>query len=510
MTTIEDINSLINSLYKFVQNNEVKIISETFEIVTISINGSNEILKKIKSLYLTFKYINSEGISLQNSDGNIIELEEIDENINTLYTDFIWQVSINKVKWLSLNNFIITTFLDFDNYINWLENIEIFNENNEFIKYKNIQIVLPMKNEIIKGNNFLISNKIKENYHFEEVNLLPDDMKIKEYVHVISTEQIIFKPNRYSLELVQSKDKDRNLLYKNYAEVLAITLIQFFHTRNSIVLKGLKHLQLKLNNNHIPSIETIKVLEESVLWAYEENTSTRLQLLVDRLSFYEYDNNSFINIINKHIKEAFSEAKDRYKFVITEKSNEYTKDLKDLLKDTKEKADKYSDKTRAIITSLLRDTLGSIFFLGLTAYSRFSTNKNFMLSDDANIIFILLGSYFLLSMFLQSVFNFWDIYLSKEEAHKWSKSSMDYISEETYNKYVTEPLNIRTKQFIKVQFFIIAVYIILAITSFNVKTISNYLFIETEQTKKALNKNDVNKTKKKLVKIDNMKKLESK
>jgi len=139
MTTIEDINSLINSLYKFVQNNEVKIISETFEIVTISINGSNEILKKIKSLYLTFKYVNSEGISLQNSDGNIIELEEIDENINTSYTDFIWQVSINKVKWLSLNNFIITTFLDFDNYINWLENIEIFNENNEFIKYKNIQ-----------------------------------------------------------------------------------------------------------------------------------------------------------------------------------------------------------------------------------------------------------------------------------------------------------------------------------------------------------------------------------
>ncbi len=481
MTTAKEyIDNLITSLYDFIQNDEVSITSETFENITISISGSIEILEKIKKIYIAFKNIDNEENFLQNTDGEVIELLEINENISTSYSDFTWKISINKIRWLKLNNLTITTFLNLDAYINWLETIDIFNKNNEFIKYENIQIILPMSDNIINGRNFLISNEIDENYNFISETMLPVDVKIKEYVHIISSEQIIFKPDLYSLELVHSTDKSRNLLYKNYAEALATTLIQFFYTKDNIVLKGLKHLQIKLNNNHIPDIETIKILEESVLWVYEENTSTRLQLLVDRLSFYEYEENNLIYIINKHIKEAFTEAKDRYKFVITEKSSEYTKDLKDLLKDTKEKADKYSDKTRAIITSLLRDTLGSIFFLGLTAYSRFSGNKDFMLSEDANIIFLFLGSYFLLAMFTQAIFNFWDIYLSQKEAHKWSKSSMDYISEETYNKYVTEPLSTRTKQFIKVQIFIMIIYVILASISFNVKTVSNY-FIEIKK-----------------------------
>ena len=178
------------------------------------------------------------------------------------------------------------------------------------------------------------------------------------------------------------------------------------------------------------------------------------------------------------MEKAFVEAKERYKFVVTKKSEEYTKDLRDLLKDTKEKTDKYSEKTRTIINSLLRDILGSIFFLGLTAYSRFSGNKDFIFSDDATIIFLLLGAYFLISMFTQAAFNFWDIGLSQKEAHRWSASSMDYMTPDTYDKYVTQPLKTRTVQFITIQIMVIVIYLFLAASAFNAQKLAKHLNIQ--------------------------------
>lgn len=473
----ESIDQLIQSLYEFVQINGVSINSESFENISISINGSLEVLNKLQELYVKFNSIDNQQGFLEDNEGNIVQLSEIEENINTSYTNFMWKISISKINWFKLDERVVSAFFNIDNFKDWLKNIEIFNSQNAFLKYLNIQIVLPMYQEHnIIGDNFSITKKLEESLVCTKKITLPDDTKIKEFVHVISANSIVFDPQKFVFDLNEKSTEFEKILQTKYAEGLLIPIIQIFNSIDDITIKGIKHFKTRLNNESIPNAQIIQMLEKTVLWAYEENSNTRLQLLADRLSFHEHNEASLMEIVIKHIEEAFNEAKDRYKFVVTKKSEEYTKDLRDLLKDTKEKTDKYSEKTRNVINSLLRDTLGSIFFLGLTAYSRFSGNRNFIFSDDASIIFIVLGSYFLLSMVLQAMFNFWDIFLSQKEAHKWSESSMDYMTKETYDKYVTKPLSIRSKQFVVVQIVIIVIYLILSLLAFNAQKITKYIF----------------------------------
>ncbi len=467
---------LIESLHEFVQHDGVEIQSETFEHITITINGSINVLKYLPALHQAFSDTNSANEFLHECDGDNIELSDIEDNISAQYVDFDWQISISKLEWLKLENQTVTAFFDKDNLISSLKDENEFSRDSFFVKNTHIQIVLPMyKSEDIVGNNFIITSQLTEEWDYLGGTDFPNDTKIKEFVHVASSDSIVFSIASFALELKESEEEFVGILQTKYAEILLSVIVHVFYSKNNVSLKGLKHLSVPINNNIVPGISMVKILEKSVLWVYEENTSTRLQLLVDRLSFHECKESSLMEIAISHISEAFVEAKDRYKFVIKEKSEEYTKDLRDLLKDTKEKADKYSQKTRDIISSLLRDTLGSIFFLGLTAYSRFSSGGNFIFSEDARMIFIILGSYFLLSMTLQSIFNFWDIYLSQNEAQKWSESSLDYMTPETYDKYVTKPLKIRSSQFVLVQFAIIIIYVLLATVSFNVQSISKYI-----------------------------------
>lgn len=470
------IDQLIQSLYDFLQNNGGVVKSESFENITISINQNIEALQKLKKLFEVFREVDNRTSFLEDTSNNSIDIEEIQENIDTGYIDFFWQIRLHKLNWFKIGDQTVSVFFDKETFINWLNEIEVFDRNQEILKYEKIQIVLPMyEGEDIIGKYFLITNELKESWTPDLSILLPDDTKIKEFVHLISSDSIIFNPEKFVLQLKENANTYERILQTKYAEALMATLVQIFSSKDNITIRGLKHFQTQLNNNEMPDIKVVSVLEKAVVWAYEENTNTRLQLLADRLSFHEHNSASLMGIVIKHIEEAFTEAKDRYMFVVSEKSEEYTKDLRDLLKDTKDKTDKYSEKTRSVINSLLRDTLGSIFFLGLTAYARFSGNHEFIFSEDAQIVFLLLGAYFLLSMVLQAIFNFWDIGLSQKEAHKWSESSMDYMTREAYDKYVTRPLSVRTYQFIVVQVAIIVVYLCLALLSFNIQSVSTYL-----------------------------------
>lgn len=475
---VQSRESLIQSINNFLQKNHGTVKSESFENIVISINQNIDSLKELEILHEVFTKVDDKKNFIENLSENnsSISLEDIKENIETNYTDFNWQITLNKINLFSFDNHLNTTFFDIEKFKEWLENLDVFNRNNEILKYENLQIVLPtFVDEDIIGNNFTITNKLKEKLFFCNENKLPDDLEIKEFVHLISQEPIVFSPKKLSFILRDNSTKFENILQTKYAEILLASIVHIFNSREDVTIKGLKHFKIQLNNHLQPNTNIVKILEKAVEWVYEENTNTRLQLLADRLSFHKDNANSLMEIVIEHIGEAFIEAKDRYKFVVTKKSEEYTKDLRDLLKDTKEKTDKYSEKTRTIINSLLRDILGSIFFLGLTAYSRFSGNKDFIFSDDATIIFLLLGTYFLISMFTQATFNFWDIGLSQKEAHRWSASSMDYMTSDTYDKYVTQPLKTRTVQFITIQIMVIVIYLLLAVSAFNAQKLAKHL-----------------------------------
>lgn len=490
---LEYIEQLIKALYNFVQCSGVAIKTESFENITISMHGSLDILENLKNLYPLFTQINSETpFLLSESDetgSTAISLEEIEENIKFEYYDFSWQISFNKITWFHIDSQTITAFFSVDEFKKWLDSINAFNSTNEFLKFEKLQIVLPMyEDEKVLGESFLLSKTLESEWEGCAPLPLPCDIKVKEFVHVISSDSITFSPSKFRSSITDKNKSFSSLknIHVSYAESLLATLVQVFYSENKVVLKGLKHITTALNDSDTtPSLKLVSILEKVVLWVYEENTATRLQLIADRLSFHEHNEKSLMQIALNHLEEAFVEAKDRYKFIVTEKSEEYTKDLRDLLKDTKDKAEKYSEKTRNIISSLLRDILGSIFFLGLTVYSRFSSKEDFIISSDAKIIFILLGIYFLLSMLFQASFNFWDIYLSQKESDRWTKSAMDYMTAETYDSYVTKPLNTRSQQIIIIQLVIVLIYIALALTSFYSQNLAQKYLI-TKQISKTL------------------------
>ncbi len=59
---------------------------------------------------------------------------------------------------------------------------------------------------------------------------------------------------------------------------------------------------------------------------------------------------------------------------------------------------------------------------------------------------------------------------------------MDYMTPQTYDKYVTQPLKIRTVQFITVQIMAIVIYLLLAISAFNAQKLAKYLNMHNTTT----------------------------
>lgn len=475
--TVDNLNSLIRKIYFFLEEEEVSIKNETCTNITIEVYGSEKILTKIHSLYTLIQNIYSKEVTIiKNTNNDTITIDDINDNMKDSYYNFKWKITFNKLNFFKYLDYTIIPFFSIDNFNKFLKDLDIFNKNNEFIKYSKLQFILPKyKNILIEGNNFLISNEIIYNYKFNNIKNLPDDSKIKQLIQVLSSDMLFFSPQSFSFKKTPFEEPFIKILKYNYMKSLLPTIVNIFYNDNEIKIQGIKHIKLSLvskeNNFEFNNLEKLEML---VSWLYMNDSSTKLQLLSDRLSIYLINEDNLQDLLNNYIEDIYEEVIERYKFVIQEKALNYSKDLKDILKDTEAKTDKFSQKTREIINILLRDILGSIFFLGLTMYSRFSTNKDFILSNDANLIFILLSGYFLLSMISQSLFNFSDIKLTMNEVKLGSKSSQEYINKETYNKYVLIPLNQRYNQFKVVQSIIIFIYILLFIITINIQNFYCY------------------------------------
>ena len=478
ITKKDNIEFLIKTIYSFIQNNNASIKSETFTNITIEINGSELILNELKLLYKKFELINNDINIFKDDNNEIMTLDNINEYIEDIYIDFKCKMSFNKLHWFNYDKYNITAFFDIDNFNKYLQNLNIFNQDNEFIKHTNIQIILPMCDDLLtESNNFLISNTIQDNNTFNNSKLLPNDKQVKEQVQVLSNEMIVFSPESFYVNESNISNNYIKILQQNYAKSLIATIVNIFYSQNKVKIQGLKYLELSLYNNDELHINNLELLENLIIWLYENNTAVKLQLLANRLSIYQTNENNLLQLLDNNIKNIFNEIEDRFKFVIKEKSINYSKDLKDILRDTESKLDKFSQKTRLIINTLLRDILGSIFFIGLTVYSKFSTNKEFILSNDANIIFVILSIYFLLSMLFQLIFNYIDIKMTMKEMKLGSQSSQEYMNKDTYKEYVSDPLEERESQFNIVQISVTVVYIILMFGTYNMQDIYRYFMV---------------------------------
>lgn len=190
----------------------------------------------------------------------------------------------------------------------------------------------------------------------------------------------------------------------------------------------------------------------------------------DRLTIDISKENSFLAGLCDHIKDALSQSREQYKFVIYDRKDEYAKEQRDLLKDLKNQADLYADKIRGMLNSLLRDSLAGLLLVSLTVMGKVGTNLGKFDTLEVNLLFKALSIYFIVSIIMQVIVSWRDIHLSKKELKDWASVTRQYMSHTDFTQLFEGSLSPRFNTFLFMMIFFIILYFILAAISWQIQS----------------------------------------
>lgn len=313
-----------------------------------------------------------------------------------------------------------------------------------------------------------------------EVNL-PSSESIHKLIHILSEQQIVrISPADFSLTWGDRDSEESAPFRLLYAKSLAACLPQDLYNRSGdihVVLRGTKRLELPLihKEDPIPDVKFLNILQDIVLWIFEERAETRHTLISDRLSIDIPEGKSLISGLKLYAEKAFKQARERYGFVILDRKDEYYKELRDIMKDVRTQADLYAAKVRTLVNTLLRDILGILILIGVGLIGKFDPNKlsNLSSTPQVDLFFKAFAIYFLLSPLFQLFFHWRDLHLSHNESKTWLSLTREYASEEELLEKFERPLASRRRTFWLASLAVLAVYFLFAYTSWNFPEIIN-------------------------------------
>lgn len=394
--------------------------------------------------------------------------------------DYEWSVNFNK-SFLETNH--VTFFVSEANFVSWLDEVAPYSSNSFFNKSDNAKhIFIYGLSESYLGSKLCIHptsvEKVNENDFLPSP--LPDNKLIRQYTYVISTDLVI-EPANFLLDRYTQAAWSRTIL--NYCVALqAICLAQELPSQHQLVIRGIKRVEF-INGQSSLSFDELVCLQKNLTtvleWVFEERTHTRMKLICDRLSLDLNPEQSFIDGLHKHLTNAFDEAKDKYGFIITEKSDEYNRELRSLQLQIFERTKTYSEKLRSLLSGVLRDSLAAIFLVAFGLFVRSDVSKLSTLVGNPNIILLFKGLsiYFLFSIVFQSVLHFTDIGLSKEEIRSFAKTTRNYLREDQISKMISVASSDRELIFAVLYAVIASTYLILAYVCWNIKAVASILGI---------------------------------
>lgn len=311
---------------------------------------------------------------------------------------------------------------------------------------------------------------------------LPSIGKIQKTVHFISSDVVDFSPENF---LITWGDINCELATKFHvasAKSLLYTVVQEYYNDNKIILNGKKRIEVKMSDNREVSIdkESIETLVEVVSWCYAENDeTTRILLLVDRLSLDIDEKSCLLGVVKNKINTAFNEAKSRYKYVVLDRKAEYTKELSELQKDIVGVIDKYISSTNEYILSFLRDILTFAFILTVGVVSKKIVNENLLFSKEADIFFKAFAIYLAFSLLLR----LWHFIFVVKQAEKliisWKNIVRNHMSAQELKEHIRNALSSAKLNFKIVLFVVSLLYIFMSIISWNSNKTFNYIFNES-------------------------------
>jgi len=390
-----------------------------------------------------------------------------------------WRITINKktlIESLSSpeGDFLYVFFHTNNAFQNWLESIEPLSAKFSIHKKNPLRVLIWNLNKNFGGQNFQFLNPKDDSILFEKPRYsLPQSEKIKEEVHVMAN-NVEIAPTHFHVREFSGNENIDFILRKNYLLSLSASLVQEFYNKEKVVIKGYKRIELPLlsNKDSFP-IELISGLEEAVHWVYEERTTTRAQLLSDRLSLEMEPNSSLLKILETHLHDALIQAKEQYKFVILDRKDAYYSEKRSLLNELRSHSKTYSEKLRSLLNGLVRDVLAAIFLVGFGLFSKTDMTKLPDLLGNKYVLLLFkgLGGYFAISFLLQLIINLTDIRIGRKELNYWMETTRNYLSEHEVKSMIDSSTSRRRWNFRGNYFLIGLVYLGIVLFCWNLRKV---------------------------------------
>jgi hypothetical protein len=379
------------------------------------------------------------------------DLDELDLNDYLRADPDAHNYHVNFNKQELIDNGIVF-FVDQQRYQAWLSNIHPF-ESQSFFNLNGVvkTVIVPGLQKEYSGPkiNILSTASVPAAPIVFEVGAfdnLPVNTKIREQVHIISS-GVVIEPLNYVLNNPEL-NQDVSPFVRYAIMSLAACLIQEIRSADVITIRGLKRIELTLSH---PAdfdgnlLELMKLLVKCVSWVNEEKSETRTKLISDRLSLDMSADQTFIFGINKYLEHALVEAKEKYGFIISEKSDEYHKERRAIQVEINKQLQSYAEKTRTLISTFLRDTLAGLFLVGFSIFgpTKPSDIPKILSNPYIGILFKGLGVYFVISLVVQAWVNITDVIQSRKELIRFTAETRNYMREEEVTKFIKDSLKSR-------------------------------------------------------------------
>jgi hypothetical protein len=364
-------------------------------------------------------------------DGDHVVAADIESCISDGSTPQQWSVQLDKLRTFGANGVCVTFFCRLTEFGAWCETLATsLPAAARFSELQPIVIVVPGLEEEFGGACFLglpaESQQLPPRMWALPPNG-PDRAAIAERVHAIGAAgQGIMPPSSFRV----NKGSAPSAFARAEARALATALATYLIDGNTISLES-PQLDLIQVADGMESEDRIAELRRAVLWAYEEKVDTRVRLVVEGLQIRRGEGETWLASCLDHADYALRRARERYAFVVSELSDVYAAERRDVVREMRSLADQFASKTRALSGALLRDALAGILLVGVTLSVKLATVGGKVDPVALTAIFRVLAGYFAVSATLQSVLHIHDVVRSRRELDVWCLECHDRISEHT-------------------------------------------------------------------------------
>lgn len=315
---------------------------------------------------------------------------------------------------------------------------------------------------------------------------LPDDATVHKLVHLISPVQPMqLSPCGWILnwgDLTASHVRPWLRLSCLVMSGCIVNELKRTDSAISVTVRGAKSHTLGLwqSYSELPWRSLQSSLMSAVAWVYAERSETRLKLLIDRLSVDLEPTECWLANLHRHLRAALKQAQDSYAFVILDRKDAYFKEMREVMKDMKSQADLYATKVRELVSSLTRDILGVLVFIGFSFIGKFDQKNldGLLLSGELSLLLKFLAGYLLLSCVLQLVTHWRDAELAYEEGKNWLGVLQNYTSQQEHENRFLTPLRKRRSTLFYAMAISAMLYVLLIAMVWNLPFIAKLLLVQ--------------------------------